>query len=382
MFFFKKEIRKGYKIKDWKFEIIIDNNRYDISKKIREKIQPNFILDINEKFDFKNFIYQKKLNYKNSYLRITNKKNKLWEPINIKEFTPFKLYLGEIISNKRLEIVYFINANLNESFLKLMRDQLKDLIKSKIYKHGLLKLNMIIICSSASKKIQIKNLIFSLKINQYFDYDIRFNNDDNKEYEGIKRVYELAKEDDDKLILYFHGKGLSYLSNKYFYIRQPLEKFIFNLIIGNWEKNLEKFYRIHSISKIGILSGGNGWLWFNFWIAKSSYLGKLEKPKKTKRAFYYEDWLGRYEIKNKIATSKIYTNESNQIFYDSANETLSILNSPKKNKYNLGSVCKVERGGFVGLGIIKYTYRIWYLFYVILNRLGLNKGEKDRFLFF
>ena len=184
------------------------------------------------------------------------------------------------------------------------------------------------------------------------------------------------------MILYFHGKGLSYLSNKLFYIRQPLEKFIFKLIIGNWEKNLERIYRIPSISKIGILSGGNGWLWFNFWIAKSSYLENLEKPKKTKKAFYYEDWLGRYEINKKNIGIKIYTNENNQKFYDSANQTLSILDNPKKNKYNLGSICKVEKGGFVGLGIIKYTYRIWYLFYVILNRLGLNKGDKDRFLFF
>ena len=29
------------------------------------------------------------------------------------------------------------------------------------------------------------------------------------------------------------------MQNKFFYIRQPLGKFIFNLLVGNWEKNIE-----------------------------------------------------------------------------------------------------------------------------------------------
>ena len=44
-------------------------------------------------------------------------------------------------------------------------------------------------------------------------------------------------------------------------------------------ENIELISRFKSIDKIGILSGGNGWLWFNFWIAKSP-ISQLEKPKK------------------------------------------------------------------------------------------------------
>ena len=152
------------------------------------------------------------------------------------------------------------------------------------------------------------------------------------------------------------------------------------------EKNsfdvLEKIFRLHSINKIGILTGGNGWSWFNFWIARSSYLSKLEKPKMTKYACYYEDWLGR-SILNETSTNKIiYTNPENEKFYNTLDQSLSILDNPQKNKFNLGTCCEVKRGGFVGLGIVKYTYRIWYLFFVVLNKIGLNRGKEDRFIFY
>ena len=41
------------------------------------------------------------------------------------------------------------------------------------------------------------------------------------------------------------------MQNKFFYIRQPLEKFIFKLIIGRWNKNIELINRFNSIYKLG-----------------------------------------------------------------------------------------------------------------------------------
>ena len=111
--------------------------------------------------------------------------------------------------------------------------------------------------------------------------------------------------------------------------------------------------RFNSIYKLGTLSGGNGWLWFNFWIAKASYISNLEKPIKRNRACYYEDWLGRYLIKEENKKSETYKNEYDETFLNSINNTLSLLSKPSKNKFNIGTPCKVEKGGFVGLGIIK-----------------------------
>ena len=70
------------------------------------------------------------------------------------------------------------------------------------------------------------------------------------------------------------------------------------------------------------------------------------------------------------------------MYLNTINNTFSILSKPSKNKFNIGTPCKVEKGGFVGLGIVKLKYRLWYYFYVILNKLSINKGSKDRFMFY
>ena len=381
MFFFKRK-NQSNNLYGWKFELNIDNSLFDISNEILEKNVSKEFLDVKENFDFKKYISNYNPNYKNCFLKISNKFNKFWEPLTIKEFTPFKIYLGNIKLEKKLDIVYFINSDLTNSFFKLFKDQLKDIIKSKIFKHQFVKIHIVIICSKIKKRVSIEKIINKIKLSNFFDFELIFSDDQNKEYEGINKVWELANNNEDKLILYFHGKGLSYIANPLFYIRQPLEKFIFKLLIHNWKTNLEKFHRLESISKVGILTGGNGWLWFNFWIARSGYLSNLEKPKKTKYACYYEDWLGRTIINKSNKKNLIYTNEENENFYNTINETYSILDDPKKFKYNLGSACEVKKGGFVGLGITKYTYRIWYLIYVLLNKIGLNKGQADRFMIY
>ena len=102
----------------------------------------------------------------------------------------------------------------------------------------------------------------------------------------------------------------------------------------------------------------------------------------TNRACYYEDWLGRLEIDKDKNYQNIYKNEYGDLHPYSLNETFSILSSPKNKKYNIGSFCKVEKGGFVGLGITKYKYKLWYFFLVILNKFKIIKGTKDRFQFF
>ena len=166
------------------------------------------------------------------------------------------------------------------------------------------------------------------------------------------------------------------MQNKFFYIRQPIEKFIFKLLICKWKENIELINRFNSIYKLGTLSGGNGWLWFNFWIAKASYISKLEKPVKRNRACYYEDWLGRFLTTEDTKKIEKYINEYGEIYANTINNTLSLLSKPSKNKFNIGTPCRVEKGGFVGLGIVKLKYRLWYYFFVILNKLGINKGEK------
>ena len=364
----------------WIFELITNKKVINISHKIKLYINNENILDIKQNSDIKELIGSNK----SYYWKISHKYNKNWMPITILGGVPFSLDLNKKIEKKPLKIVYFINSDISENYLNLMRDQIFDFIKSKIFSYKKIKLFFIIICSDFSRRREIENLLYLKRLKEYVDYEIKYSIDNHKEFEGINKVWQLSKINKNKndLIIYLHAKGISYMQNRFFYIRQPLEKFIFKLLIGNWRKNLELINRFKSTQKLGILSGGNGWLWFNFWIAKSSYISNLEKPVKRKRACYYEDWLGRYLIKPKEIMLSEYKNEYGEIFSNTISTNISLLSNISKQKFNIGTPCKVEKGGFVGLGFIKIKYRIWYLFFVILNKLSINKGNKNRFKFY
>lgn len=353
---------------DWKFELFGKSSFFDATKEFQGLIK-NDMLNISND-DLSNLL---KVNPREfNYLKISNPKNKNWRPITIKNKTPFSIYLGNLKEVIDIDIVYFINTTISPKYKYLFRDQLKQLIKSKLLTQTKSKLHIVCIRNTKRDENSIKDIIISLELNKYSETDLIFKNDEHMEYEGIKKVWELSKLNKKRLVMYFHGKGLSYMKNKFFYIRQPTEKFIFRLLINDWKKNLEILLRFSSVKKIGILSGGNtfGFLWFNFWIAESSYIRGIEKPIKTKRACYYEDWLGRYLV-DKSAEYKSVDIEKNyhKRYLYKIHQTVSILNKPSKNKYNIGSYCKVERGGFVGLGLVRYTYKIWYLFYKYANKI-------------
>ena len=367
----------------WKFEYINGRKRYNVSEKIRKLIDKDNFLNISSNFNYKNLIKNKNLNYKEGYLKISNPSNKNWDPVTVKASSRLKIYLGNIQNKiENIDIIYFFNAEISPCYLNLLNDQLKDLLKSKILNELNVKLYCIIICENKRKQFNINKLFNDLNLNSFCELEITYKNNYYKEYEGIYKVWSVSQVNKSNLVIYLHGKGISYLSNRFIYIRQPIEKLIFRLIIWRFKKNLEIMYRIQSISKLGILSGGNGWLWFNFWIARKSYLINLAKPIKTNRACYYEDWLGRLILKNNDENKIFYKNDYGDSYPYTLDETFSILCSMKNKKYNVGSFCKVEKGGFVGLGITKYKYKIWYFFLVILNKLKIIKGTKDRFRFY
>lgn len=364
----KNHIDNHYILSNWLFEYIIDKQKFNITDKILNNIDNNLILKINKDFNYEDII-KKNINVgKNKYLKITHLSNKYFDPISIKSNIPFEIYLGaQIASEYNIKIVYFLNAEISPCYLKLFKDQLKDLIKSKISINCNLKLYIVISCDDNIKKFKIKKLIYQLNLNQYFQYEISFKKDHYNEYEGILKVWKLSNISESDFIVYFHGKGISYLKSIFFYIRQPLEKFIFKLLFFNFKRNVEILSRVKSIDKVGILSGGNGWLWYNFWIAKSSHIARLEKPIRTSRSWYYEDWLGRINPRIQDNNSIKYHNSYGDKYPYLIDHTYSILSDPNKGKFNLGTTCHPVKNDFVGLGLTRYTYMIWHYFFKILS---------------
>ena len=368
---------------DWEIELISSSSKLNITNKLAQYINKNNVLKIEKNFRYEKLIRNKNKFKNNYFVRIKKNNDRLWPPVTISKDSSFSLNIGEVNSKTRnIEIVYFINTDISNCYLKLLKDQLCDLIKSKILNNKNSKLHCVIICSSEEKKIKIRKLFKKLKIETYCETNLKFSKNNFKEYEGINKVWEIGQNKKlNSYIFYIHGKGLSYLNNRFFYIRQPLERYLFKILIYDWEKNINLIERFESINKIGALAGKFGWLWFNFWLVKSSYVSKLEKPVQRNRACYYEDWLGRFELKNKDNILKEYKNIYGDCYLNTIDQTFNILNKPKKLKYNIGSFCEVKKGGFI-LGFMKVKYKLWYLFLVILNRVNLNKGDKKRFIFY
>ena len=118
----------------------------------------------------------------------------------------------------------------------------------------------------------------------------------HSEYAGIKKVWDLGREDDVK-VLYFHAKGVS---NKYRRYdkqdeisetkvnsikswREILEYFL----IDNWELCLQQ---LDEYDNVGVVCNG-GWYWGNFWWTQSKHLKEKWEPNPGADRWYFEAWL-------------------------------------------------------------------------------------------
>lgn len=235
-------------------------------------------------------------------------------------------------NNIKVNIVYFATLFCGLERITIIKTQLQRLFKTNLLQTLPLS-KLYIVITIAAYSINIENEIFNIFPKEWRDDKvcIFFHFENSYEYEGIKKIYELGeKNDDDTLLLYFHSKGISKNdSNEYLHI--------FNSVIMEWKWNLFLFQHILNINKIGCICSDNGWIWYNFWWVRSSYIKKLEIPVKTTRRHYYEDWLSRQlrYYKHKKTDNKEITINSryyNTTYTDCYN--LQILNN---NFHNIGS---------------------------------------------
>jgi len=109
------------------------------------------------------------------------------------------------------------------------------------------------------------------------------------EYPGIRKVWDVAKinSSTQDLIFYFHAKGLTHTKT---YAPHATANYT-NLF--EIPRILEVFGTFPTVDKAGYFCSKEGWVWFNFWVARGSYLRTVEEPAMTTRRYYYEDWLCR-----------------------------------------------------------------------------------------
>jgi hypothetical protein len=119
------------------------------------------------------------------------------------------------------------------------------------------------------------------------------------EYPGIKTVYEISTQSDNEYILYFHSKGIT--SNQH-----DVRNLLFQYTIQNYQSIIEEMEKDLEIDTASAIPSVNGFGYYNFWWARSSYIHKYcSKPEITDLylkygRFTWEMWLGNHFCNKQI----------------------------------------------------------------------------------
>jgi len=195
-------------------------------------------------------------------------------------------------NTEQIYIVYFINTYTNTNFKYLLQSQMEDLLDTNIMDTGA-KL-YIEVCCFEKDNFLINYLIKRIfPKNYHHNIVISCHNENNHEYYGINRVWELSQKNPINNTLYFHAKGISRNTFSRENNRDKTGSRLFDIVIKPWKKVLSIFNNNPNIDKIGTSFSNVGFIWWNFFWIRGSYCVRLEKPIKTNRRHYYEDWTSR-----------------------------------------------------------------------------------------
>jgi len=222
----------------------------------------------------------------------------------------------------KIHIVYFANTIVNPVFgTTLICMNLKHLIQSEIlYRVEHCTVHLMLSVHNDSVKDTILNMI-PTQLQSKFIFHISYEN--AHEYPGILKVYELGlNTDTDDIILYFHSKNITRFKGRPGHPEEHVGHKLMNDIIMNWRYCLFVFTNFPSIDKIGAKCNQEGFVWFNYWWVRSSYIKDMECPLKTTNRYYYESWLARQYKGSK----------------DKVKNCWSVSSIPHKNFFNVGSI--------------------------------------------
>jgi len=219
-----------------------------------------------------------------------------------------------------ISVVYFAYLNPELKWKELIREQLNEVVLSGLVdatsefhvvltaptqRHDLLKDGLELVQSILPRAI-----VHQHAENQY-------------EYQAIHLVWSLAQRapfPERHLVLFFCSKGM--VNQNQAETRSPSNKKLTDTVITPWRKIIDLFNRTPNLNKAGFAASPKGWVWFNFWWARASYLTRVVEPILTTRRHYYEDWLGR--INAHLPPPHQENKDEPGFFFDEPNDTLSL----------------------------------------------------------
>lgn len=193
-----------------------------------------------------------------------------------------------------LDVVYFANLFVNPSFgPRLIREQLSDLVATGITRFC--RIHIVLSVPPDFDYVSLQESLTFLFQKQFRTLEFHIGDENCHEYPGIQLVHALASANGspNHFLLYFHSKGISRFHGR----RERVELALHKTVIAQWKHVLEIFSAHPIIDKIGSSASTGGWIWWNYWWARASYLAQVETPVKTERRHYYEDWLCRVFVK-------------------------------------------------------------------------------------
>jgi hypothetical protein len=186
-------------------------------------------------------------------------------------------------------IIVVYHAYLTGKWKELVVEQINRLVASGLYDRA--DQIWMTVNKNGNSEEEVKQLLSKFK-----KINIEFCEFNNAEYPGIKKVKELGKIADAK-ILYFHTKGVSnnwktcqgreYSHEKTANVslwRECLEYFL----IDGWNDCVKL---LNDNDTVGVTCNG-GWYWGNFWWATSKHITKTEEVGLWDR-WSYEAWLNK-----------------------------------------------------------------------------------------
>ena len=210
-------------------------------------------------------------------------------------------------ADREAAIVYGAYINGHADWRKLIRAQLSDLRR-----YGVLSASdLYVIVTNPSQEAGVREFFDSLPVSIKH---IEFNSENKFEYPAIAYIWSLANRAMTyKYVGYLHTKGMSYASRH----RDKIEKTLTHFTFSRWRMVLRFFEDQDDVNKIGIFPAKDGekrgWIWFNFWWARASYIRTLPKPEETSNRHYYESWLSlSFQSGDKPDCHSIYTNDRSE----------------------------------------------------------------------
>lgn len=222
---------------------------------------------------------------------------------------------------KNINIIYYIWINPERNWKIIIEGQLNDIKISNILNDA--KLHIIISASTNELLNEVLKFILSILINiDNLIFDLNTTLENKYEYEPIKKIYDIANKEPEKLYIYLHSKGMYHLNisnnnNQRFY----QEKTLTRTLIYQWKSIINIFNNNKNIMKVGLFPALGGWIWFNFFWVRGDYIRSCENPKISNNRYYYESWLST-SIMNEFDSYSLYDKKIKRYSGDEASNLI------------------------------------------------------------